>query len=220
EPDLLGCRIYRADSPGGPYQRVGAQTAPGATSYTEFVPGGGVWHYLVRAVKRQTTASASYENLSQGVHASALVELSGFSAWAAGLSNPTEQGDPNADRITNLLAYAVGAENGNANALPQLPQILSDGTYSLDYSFRNDLHYEVQLSLDLKHWYSVALKEPSESWALNPGSGYPNQGNIGLFDNTNTDSSIPGEDATSISDNTPLNRRFWRLKVRRPPPID
>ncbi len=66
EANFLGCRVYRSPSEVGPYVQVGGQTAAGATSYVDKLPASGTYHYMVRAIKRQTTASASYENPAQG----------------------------------------------------------------------------------------------------------------------------------------------------------
>lgn len=199
ESNLLGCRVFRSVSATGPYLPIGSRTAPGATSFVD-TPGTGTHHYMVRSIKLQTTASASYENPAQGVFI--MVQL-GFNEWAAGLSDTSLLGDPNRDGVPNLVAYAVGAANGNEVAVDRLPRLTANGGYTLDQSPRTDIHYAFQLSQNLETWYSVAIKPPGSPWILYPASGYPHQGNI----------TLSGTTSKTVNDSTSAARRYWRLKL-------
>lgn len=206
ESNRLGCRIYRASSLFGPYAPVGGQTAVGATGYVDTPPHPGYWYYMVRSVKRETTASASYDNLSQGAFDEVDLPSTGYAAWSAGLSDPGETADPNWDGVTNLMAYAAGASDGNATVLPLLPR--QEGTGLLvPYSGRTDLTYEVQRSLNLSAWYVVARKTPGNGWTVNGGSGYPNQGGISIVAEAGA--------VHRFLDATALSRGFWRMRVTR-----
>jgi hypothetical protein len=206
ESNRLGSRVYRATAIFGPYTRVGSQTALNTTSFLDTPPYPGHWYYLVRTVKRQTTASASYDNLAQGVLAEIDVPATGYAAWGVGLSNSSDTADPNGDGVPNLLAYAVGAANGMTQALPSLPRHEGSG-FRIPYSGREDLGYEVQRSLNLSAWYLVARKNPGNGWVLNPASGYPHQGAISL--------TLLGSAAIRVQDATGATRGFWRMRVTR-----
>jgi hypothetical protein len=201
ETDFLGCRVYRSSSEVGPFLQIGSQTGAGVTGYADTLPAAGTYYYMVRAIKRQTTASATYENPAQGVFAS--VQFNDFDVWAAGLSDVSLSGDPNRDGVSNLLAYAIGAADGNEVAVGRLPRPTTNGGFTLAQSPRTDIHYAFQISRDLEAWYSVVIKPPGSPWILNPGSGYQNQANI----------SVSGTSPVTVNDSTPLTRRFWRLKL-------
>jgi hypothetical protein len=203
ETGALGCRVYRSDSPTGPFTRIGSQTAPGAMGFADTVPAAGTWHYMVRAIKEQSTASATYENPAQGIFTAVTVATSGFTAWAAGLADGTTSGDPNGDGVPNLLAYAVGAAGGGESAVGRVPGIDTGGGFTIPHSDKDDVRYEVQLSTDLGAWFTVATKPIGGAWALNAASGYPNQANV----------SLAGSTVPTVTDSTPADRRFWRMKV-------
>lgn len=205
EPARLGCRIYRSAAVWGPYAPVGT-AGPDATGFVDPAPGAGTWHYQVRSMRRQRTASASYDNLAQGVFASVEVFSSGlFGEWSAGLSDASESGDPNGDGVPNLLAYALGAADGMASATDRLPRMEADGGFSVTWSSRPDVNYEIQLSNDLSVWYTVAAKPAGGAWSLRPESGYPGQGQVDL--------TVQG--AVRAVDASPGSRRFWRLRASR-----
>lgn len=67
-----GYHVYRAANPAGPYTRVTA-TPVTETSFTDAGAPAGEFTYMVRALKREVSGSATYYNLSQGVFASATV---------------------------------------------------------------------------------------------------------------------------------------------------
>ncbi len=204
EADFLGCRVYRSRSAEGPYDRVGAQIAPGVESFQVTIPSSHVWHYMVRAIWRQTTASASYENPAQGIFVETRADVPDFAAWAEGLSDPAAGGDPNFDGVKNLVAYAIGAPDGLVDAGERLPSIAEDGTFTLPDSSRADVRYVIELSRDLVAWHPVAIKPIGGEWALNPESGYPNQESVGL---------VVGEAGTTLADGSPGASLFWRLRV-------
>ncbi|MCB1231596.1 MAG: hypothetical protein KDN19_15100 [Verrucomicrobiae bacterium] len=203
DPTFLGCRIYRSSALDGPYFRVGAPTAPGENSFTVTIPTSETWYYLVRALFLQTTASATYENLAQGILAETQADVPEFNSWAQSLSDAGAGGDPNRDGVSNLVAYAVGAPDGTVSALDRLPRIDDEGRFHLQESGRADIDYEIQVSLDLFTWYTVAFKPFGGNWSLNPSSGYPNQSNV----------SLSGDVEKIFADGTFAEQLFWRLKV-------
>lgn len=204
EPNLVGCRIFRSTGASGPYAFAGI-AGPGETSFLDTVPGGGTWHYLVRAVKRQTTASAVYDNPAQGVGAEVEVAPFGYEAWSEGLEQPGEMADANGDGVPNLLAYALGAEDGNAPATRLAPESGGGNAFTVPFSDRPDLAYRVELSADLLSWHAVATRSAEGGWTLNPDSGYSGQGNL----------TIQGGSPIVFRDGTEAPRRFWRLAVIR-----
>lgn len=204
ESDLRGSLIYRAGSASGPWTRVAPQTAPGTTSHVDTVPAPGIWHYMVRSVKRQATASATYDNPGQGIFTTVTVPLYGYAAWAQGLPDPAAEADVNGDGVTNLFAYAAGAADGHSPALGLLPTLSADGSgYTVPASGRSDIHYAIQLSTDLAQWYTVAAKPAGGTWSLLAGSGYPHQAGL----------SLNASGPVTVTDPGPEPRRFWRLKV-------
>lgn len=205
ETEILGCRIYRAAEEGGPYLRVGAQTGAGATGFVDTVPNAGTWHYFVRVVKRQTTASASYENPSQGIRVAVEVPAYDYSFWSQGLPDSGANADPNGDGVTNLLAYALGADDGMGSAVHHLPHPGAPGSFVVPFSDREDVGYRVQLSPDLTTWFTVAIRPVGGTWSLNPSSGYPGQGGL----------AIGGGEDSVFSDPSSEGARFWRLRVDR-----
>jgi hypothetical protein len=206
EANRLGCRIYRSTEPFGPFVRTGGQTSAGAAGFVEVPPHPGRWYYMVRSVKRETTASASYDNLSQGIIVEIDVPTTGYAAWSAGMADPGEASDPNGDGISNLLAYALGASAENTPTNEVLPRQEGQG-FLVPYSGRADLIYEIERSLNLSAWFVVARKNPGNAWALNAASGYPHQASMTL--------SAVGGSAWRFADATSLSRGFWRLRVTR-----
>lgn len=71
-PALLGCHVYRAPTPTGPWTRQNVSLLT-SSSWTDPSPAPGS-HYLVRAVHRETTASGSFLNVSIGVLATPVAE--------------------------------------------------------------------------------------------------------------------------------------------------
>ncbi len=206
EPNRLGTRVYRSASVSGPFTRVGNQATADATTFLDVPPHPGRWCYLVRTVKRQTTASASYDNLAQGMFVEIEVPSTDYAVWSEGLSNSADSADPNGDEISNLLAYASGAASGMISAIPSLPR-LEAGGFLVPYSGREALSYEVLRSLNLSAWYPVAQKNPGNLWELNAASGYPHQAAISL--------KPQGDGAMRVEDATATARGFWRMRVSR-----
>lgn len=205
ESNPLGSRIYRATSWSGPFERIGAQTAANATTFVDTVPSSGTWHYMVRAVRRHTSASASYDNPAQGVFTTATVETPSYATWSAGLSNAAETADPNGDGIPNLLAYAIGATSGMSPAVTLLPQTSGIHGIRVSYSDKADVDYQIQFSPNFSIWYTVARKPPAGAWALNAGSGYALQAQMTLgFDG-----------GVVVGHAGSLVRGCWRLKAGR-----
>lgn len=205
EPTPLGCRIYRAREWNGVYQRVGGQIAANASSFVDTVPDSGTWHYMVRAIRRQTSASASYDNPAQGILTSATVTIPNFASWSAGLSDVGDAADPNADGVPNLLAYALGAPGGMVSAAGLLPRVYGPRGIRVPSSEKSDVEYQIQFSPNLSAWFIVARKPVGGVWALNPASGYPQQAQITL----GLDGGV-----TATHGGSPL-RGMWRLKVAR-----
>jgi hypothetical protein len=206
ESNRLGCRVYRSTEVHGPFLRTGSQTSAGATTFNDTPPHPGRWYYLVRSVKRETTASASYDNLSQGILVEIDVPTTGYAAWSAGLGDPGETADPNQDGIPNLLAYALGAATATAPTSAILPRQDGPG-FLVPYSGRPDLVYEVERSLNLAAWFTVARRNTGGAWSLNATSGYPHQAAVSF--------SEAGGPAWRFSDATSATRGFWRLRVTR-----
>jgi len=203
ESHPLGCHVYRSDSWKGIFERVGSRTFSGATSFVDTVPSEGDWHYLVRFIKLQSTASASYENPAQGTAVHANVPAFGYALWAAGLFEDSPTADSNGDGVPNLLAYAVGAQNGEARAVMDVPRANGDRSFIVPQSSRSDIRYQIELSPDLETWFSVAIRPIGGTWALNGASGYPNQGNV----------TLSGGSTKIFSDSTLAERCFWRVRV-------
>lgn len=205
DPDFLGCRIYRSRVMEGPYTRVGGQTGPEEASFATRIPGAGPWHYQVRAIWRQVTASASYENPAQGIFAEAEVGQRSYEEWATGLEDAAPGGDENFDGVTNLLAHAVGAPDGRVRVMERLPSVDPEGGFTVPVSWLTSLRYEAQFSPDMEIWYAVAIKPVGGDWGLNADSGYPNQGKLVLS----------GGDAITVSESPSPESGFWRLVVTR-----
>lgn len=66
-PDsVLGYHVYRGSSANGPFSRITPVLVSG-TSFTDSNAPLGIVHYMVRAVRRETSGSGTYMNPSQGI---------------------------------------------------------------------------------------------------------------------------------------------------------
>jgi len=63
--DILGYNIYRATEQFGEYTLLNNNPVP-TTTYTDFPPATATYHYLVRTVKLENSASGTYLNMSPG----------------------------------------------------------------------------------------------------------------------------------------------------------
>jgi len=73
DSEILGYAIYRAKAQEGPFTKVSGNDPVQGTIFRDSPPAG-TWAYMVRAVKRETSASGTYLNMSQGVFASATAQ--------------------------------------------------------------------------------------------------------------------------------------------------
>ena len=69
DPEALGYHVYRASAADGPYTRITAAPVAG-TAFTDTGVSAGAHHYLVRAVRLETTGGGTFFNASLGVRAS------------------------------------------------------------------------------------------------------------------------------------------------------
>ena len=83
---VLGYHVYRGPTPEGPFTRLTGAPVTGA-GYTDSGLSVGDYTYVVRAVKRETSGSGTYLNLSQGIFATATVSTSGRSRTARSASS-------------------------------------------------------------------------------------------------------------------------------------
>lgn len=113
-PDaVLGYHVYRAASPGGPFTRLTGSLV-NATAYTDFAPPAGTQHYMVRAVRLESTASGSYYNASQGVFAGIDVQANTAPEIVSG---PTATPNPAAAGETVAFGVVAGDADGDPLAL-------------------------------------------------------------------------------------------------------
>jgi len=95
-----------------------------------------------------------------------------FAAWANGLADTTQTGDPDEDGVSNLLEYAFGSSGTSGSSIspegfPLLPEMtVTSGTATLAFPIRSDatargLTYTVE--------YSETLE--SGSWTVAPPAG-------------------------------------------------
>jgi hypothetical protein len=71
DPAVSGYYVYRALDPGGPFTRVSGAVPWAALAWDDDdAPGGRSVYYMLRAAKRETSASGTYWNASQGLVAS------------------------------------------------------------------------------------------------------------------------------------------------------
>ena len=136
--------------------------------------------------------------------------LAGF-----GLTGPNAAltADPNADGVTNLMAYALGLNPTvqSANSLPQGKIKNYNGVSYESIAFTRssvatDLTYIVEVSSDLSHWTTVAT---SSGGAATTGPGFV--GETGTAPNY----LVEARDTQLVGDpNAP--RRFLRLRVTSP----
>ncbi len=91
--NIEGYNIYRATEQFGDYELLN-DTPVNATTYTDVPPGTGTYHYLVRTVALEFSASGSYLNMSAGTNASTEfivgTSLPDFSQRIALQPNPTK----------------------------------------------------------------------------------------------------------------------------------
>jgi hypothetical protein len=66
DSNLQGYHVYRSLWPLGPFDRLTTNVIT-ETNFTDVVPGGGAFTYLVRAVKLESSSSGTYFNASQGI---------------------------------------------------------------------------------------------------------------------------------------------------------
>ncbi len=84
DTDILGYYIYRSDSIDGPYQRISPEIV--TDLFFEDMPGvNGFYHYMIRAVKLETSGSGTYLNLSPGIRTASDFLINTSSPQAADL---------------------------------------------------------------------------------------------------------------------------------------
>ena len=72
DSQLLGYHVYRSTSAAGPFDRLMPDPIL-QTNYTDSLPDGGAFTYMVRAIKMETSASGTYSNASHGIFISAAI---------------------------------------------------------------------------------------------------------------------------------------------------
>jgi len=110
---VLGYHVYRATSASGPFTRLTASLQTG-TTFTDSTATAGTQHYMIRAVKLETSASGSYHNASQGVFASLTVVPATNSAPVVA-SGATAT--PNPATVNQAVAFAVAATDADNDVL-------------------------------------------------------------------------------------------------------
>lgn len=110
---VLGYHVYRSTSASGPFTRL--TTGPQATtSFTDTTAPAGLQHYMVRAVKLETSASGSYFNASQGVFTAVTVVpvVNSAPVIASGAT-----ATPNPATVGQSVAFAVAASDSDNDVL-------------------------------------------------------------------------------------------------------
>ncbi len=192
--DAVRYAVFRATSPSGPWTTLNSNVT--ATTYTDSTAlAGTTYHYQLTATSLLAYTSAPSATVSVAL----LPPPDPFATWVADkLSSrpPADQlpaADPDADRLPNLLEYALALEPLVASATGTPSVAPSPAGTNLQFTFlraRADVTYEVQASstLDSGSWVVIAT---------NPGT-------VSL--------TVP----VTVTDSEPINpRRFLRLRVTR-----
>jgi len=102
---VLGYHVYRATSLTGPYSRITTGAPVTGANYTDVAPGSGTFYYMVRAIRRETSPSGTYDNLSQGIFALATV---------GGSQVATPTFSPGAGAYSNAQLVTIATSTGGA----------------------------------------------------------------------------------------------------------
>ncbi len=119
-PDaVLGYYVYRGSTATGPFARLTSNLVAN-TSYTDTQAPLGMSYYMVRAVKRETSGSGTYLNLSQGVVIGVPVTISqltcvpgpaGLVDWWPGDGSAADIQGTNHGALLNGAGFAAGVVN-------------------------------------------------------------------------------------------------------------
>jgi hypothetical protein len=163
---VAGYRVFRATTAAGPFQAAGGGVIAG-TTYTDSAGAPGqTYHYQVRAVKLETSASGTYWNSAQGLFGSG--RFTGpIETWrqahfgsSADAGAGADGANPDFDALTNLEEYAFTLDPHLPDSAG-LPAVTRSAGGYLQMRFtrnvtRTDLTYEVEASADLAAWTVIA----------------------------------------------------------------
>ncbi len=113
-----------------------------------------------------------------------------FSDFVNGLTNTTEDGDPDGDGIANLTEYLLGLDAGNHSSEPNLAPS-ADGTFTYTRRRRTDITGTLMVSQNLTSWTTLTGTETTTPLDYN-------------FETVTFEPSTPFETG---------DRRFLKLKV-------
>lgn len=162
-----GYHVYTANAPAGPYTRLTTEpihpgSLDGPLSWVDPDPLIAPIHYMVRAIRLESTGGGTYLNPSIATSVSAAPPPRSYSAWQASIhwldadSNPAA--DPDRDQYPNRLEYALGTNPLKAfdPASPPITiQINPDATCSLLHSLNSaasDVVLIYEISANLSVW--------------------------------------------------------------------
>lgn len=145
---VLGYHVYRASAAGGPFARLNGTLLSG-TSYTDSSPAG-QRHYMVRAVKLESSASGTYYNASQGIFAQSspgttLVDDTewaggGQRTWKVNSATGTAGSDPGWDLLNVLGTLNITATEASKFTV-ELASLKADNTPGTPANFDMDSSY-------------------------------------------------------------------------------
>lgn len=145
---VLGYHIYRASAAGGPFARLNSSLLSG-TSYSDSTPAG-ERHYMVRAVKLETSASGTYYNASQGIFAQSnpgttLVDDTEWAGgdhrtWKVNNATGTAGSDPGWDLLNVLGTLNITATEASKFTI-ELASLEADNTPGSPANFDMDTSY-------------------------------------------------------------------------------
>lgn len=104
DSDIVGYHIYRAKHMYGEWGRVTPTMVTGASEYIDKDPFQGNNVYMVRALKKETTPSGTYNSFSQGAFDSIAVSFPASINWAEKPLNVTAYPNPTNTKLTLELS--------------------------------------------------------------------------------------------------------------------
>lgn len=130
EPGVLGYNVYMKNDTNKTYTKIN-NTLVAGTTYTDYcLLHPGIYKYMVRALKLETTPSGTYYNLSEGIADTALNNnnLAAIANFSFAINNNTVNFT---NLSSNAITYSWNFGNGTSTSTNPVNTYTSGGTYTV-----------------------------------------------------------------------------------------
>jgi PKD repeat protein len=212
EPGILGYHIYRRDPSSNAYLKLNANLLSG-TSFTDAcIPSVGIYKYMVRAEKLETSATGTYYNLSEGISDTAWNVIPAPNVYAQFIASVSGTTVNTINNSSNATSYNWNFGNGIIST-----SVNPSATYTANGSYTITLIATGACSSDTSttvvNITSVGLKDYAQT--KTKISVYPNPAKEKIYIQSDFDLkeirvlSIRGELLYKISGSEEINTKEW-----------